>query len=283
VWNFFEGDALFPPVDDDDLPGEHEDSVDPRLGIRVDATAGVTVKANIGTYFRPPNFGELFGDDGFSTANATLEPETGVNRDVGLLLRPRVPVRLHDVTLEYAYFNNDVDDMIVFIPSGNRIPRPQNVGSARIRGHELRIEAGGPYGTSLSANYTHQDAENRTPFPEVVGNDIPSLPRDEGYARFAVDRTRWSLAYELDVRSAVFLDQANLLERSPAHTVHSLELRLRPWRGSAGPLAPLAGLEVTLEMENLSDEQVVDVVGFPVPGRAFYVTLSYATRLFDAE
>jgi iron complex outermembrane receptor protein len=282
VWNFFDGDALFPPVDDDDLPGEHEGSVDPRLGVRVEPVAGVTFKGNIGTYFRPPNFGELFGDDGFSTANAALEPENGVNRDVGVLLRPRVPQPLHDVTLEYAYFNNDVDDMIVFIPSGNRIPRPQNVGSARIRGHEVRLEAAGPGGTSLSANYTHQDAENRTPFPDVVGKQIPSLPRDEGYARLAMDRTRWSIAYEAQARSAVFLDQTNLLERSPSHAVHSVELRLRPWRGGDRSRA-LDGLEIALEMENLGDEQVSDVYGFPVPGRAFYVTLSYAARFLDDD
>lgn len=274
VWNFFEGDALFPPIADDDLPEGRESSVDPRLGVRVDPLPTLALKANIGTYFRPPNFGELFGDDGFSTANPTLEPETGVNRDAGFLWRPLVPSPLHDVALEYAYFHNDVDDMVVFVPSGNRIPRPQNVGSTRVRGHEVRVEAGGPHGLSLSANYTHQDAENRTPFPEFEGKDVPSLPTDEVYARLALDRSLWSLAYELDYRSQVFLDQANLLEPSPAYSTHSLKLELR---------YPGTGFAIAVEGENLTDEQVSDVVGFPVPGRAFYLTLSYAGRFRAKE
>src|SRR6185295_16632045 len=153
------------------------------------------------------------------------------------------------------------------IPAGNRIPRPQNVGSTRVSGHELRLEAGGPAGLSLSSNYTRQDAKNLTPFPEFHGNEVPSLPRDELYARFAVDRTYWSLAYELLYRSDVFLDQANLLEPSPAYTTHSLTVELRH---------PRSGFTLTVEGRNLSDEQVEDVVGFPVPGRAFYVTLSFS-------
>jgi len=269
VWNFFDGEALFPPVPQDQLPDDFENSVDPRLGVRVEPIPTLAFKANIGTYFRPPNFGELFGDDGFSTANATLDPEHGVNRDIGLLWQPSAPQPLHDVAFEYVYFYNDIDDMIVFIPAGNRIPRPQNVGKTRVSGHELRLEAGGPWGLAVSSNYTHQDAENRTPFPEFHGKDVPSLPSDEVYARLGVDRTYWSLAYELEYRSDVFLDQANLLEPSPAHTTHSLTLELRH---------PRSGFTLTVEGRNLGDEQVEDVVGFPVPGRAFYVTLSYSGR-----
>ena len=268
VWNDFEGDGLFPPIPSDQLPDEQQSSVDPRLGMRIEATPELTVKANISTYFRPPNFGELFGDDGFSTANPALEPEQGTNRDIGFVWSKRRlgPIALAEV--EYAYFNNDVDNMIVFITSGSRIPRPQNVGRARVRGHELRLNATLPRGFSLESNYTRQDAENRTPFPELVGKDLPSLPRDEAFARFALDRERWSIAYELGYRSSVFLDQANLLadERVPAHTVHGLTLELRPFS---------TDLAVRIEGLNLGDEQVSDVVGFPSPGRAFFVSLSY--------
>jgi len=270
VWNFFDGQALYPPIEDDDLDEGCDNSVDPRLGVRVDPVPGVTVKGNIGTYFRPPNFGELFGDDGFTAANPSLSPETGTNRDIGFLLRPPTRRLVHDVALEYAYFDNDVDDMIVFVASGNRIPRPHNVGSARVTGHELRLELGGPYDTSLAANYTHQDAENRTPFPEFEGKQLPSLPRDEVYVRTALAHGLWSLFYDLEYRSSVYLDQANLLERSPAYTTHSLTLELRPFA---------TDLRLLVQAQNLTNEQVDDVVGYPLPGRAFYVTLSYAGRL----
>jgi iron complex outermembrane receptor protein len=143
------------------------------------------------------------------------------------------------------------------------------VGSSRVEGHELRLEADGPFGLSLSSNYTHQDATNETPFPEFHGNQIPSLPPDELFAATTLARDRWSLSYELHYRSAVYLDQANLLERSPAYTTHSLTLELRPLTSD---------VRVVLEARNLSDEQAEDVIGYPLPGRAFYVTLSYAGR-----
>jgi len=44
------------------------------------------------------------------------------------------------------------------------------------------------------------------------------------------------------------------------------------------PLRP-HDLRLALELRNVTNEQVSDVVGYPVPGRAFYVTLSYAGRL----
>ena len=272
IWNFFDGDALYPPVPNDDLPEGNDDSVDPRLGLRIEPIPAVTIKGNIGTYFRPPSFGEMFGDDGLTAANPSLSPETGTNRDIGVLLRPpQTPRLLHGVALEYAYFDNDVDDMIVYVASGSRIPRPQNVGSAHVTGHELRLEAHGPFGTSLSANYTHQDPENRSPFPEFHGKQIPSLPSDEVYARTTLARARWSLTYEFDYRSTVYLDQANLLDRSPAYTTHSFSVELRPFLEQ--------DLRLGLQLQNVTNEQVSDVVGYPVPGRAFYVTLSYAGRL----
>ena len=271
VWNFFDGQALYPPVSNDDLPDGSDESVDPRFGLRFEPIPELTIKGNIGTYFRPPTFGEMFGDDGLTAANPSLSPETGTNRDIGFLVRPPVPSALRDVTIEYAYFDNDVDDMIVYVASGSRIPRPQNVGSARVSGHELRLEGSGPFGTSVSANYTHQDAENHTPFPEFHGKQIPSLPSDEVYARTTLARTHWSLSYEFDYRSTVYLDQANLLDRSPAYTTHSFSLELRPFLAQ--------DLRLALQLHNVTNEQVSDVVGYPVPGRAFYVTLSYAGRL----
>ena len=271
VWNDFDGESEFPPVSDDLLPDDRESSLDPRFGARLELASALTLKGNIGTYFRPPSFGELFGDDGFSSANPALNAEEGVNRDIGFLWSRARTGAFERIGLEYAYFNNDVEDMILFITSGNRIPRPQNVGKARVRGHEVRLEAAGPGGVSVESNYTHQDAENRTPFPEFRGKELPSLPRDELYSRMTIDRGPWSLTYELEYRSSVFLDQANLLadERVPAHTIHGITLEMRPFRSD---------VRFAFEASNLGDRQISDVVGFPAPGRAFFLTVSYVGR-----
>jgi iron complex outermembrane receptor protein len=264
IWNHFDLDQLVgPPIPVGDLPSDRDDSLDPRLGLRWDATPELALKANASTYFRPPSFGELFGDAGFSASNPALSAETGKSADIGLL------AHYGDIaTLEYAYFVNDIDDMIVFLSSGGGIPRPQNIGKAEIRGHELRLQLQHSGGLSLDANFTVQDPENRTPFPETIGKQLPSVPEHEGFIRLSVDRRHWGAEYEMDYRGRVFLDPVND-DRVSSRFLHTVRLIGKP--------VP-ADFRIELEARNLSDEQSRDVVGFPVPGRAFFVTFSYARQ-----
>jgi len=160
--------------------------------------------------------------------------------------------------------------MIVFVPSGNRVPRPQNIGKARIRGHELRLQAQFARGLGLEANLTLQDPDNRTRTPETLGKQLPSVPKEEAYMQLAYDRERWGAQYEVDYRGRVYLDQANTNSsqfRVSSRFMHTLRLILKP--------VP-ADFRIEFEARNLSDEQSRDVVGYPVPGRAFFVTFSYA-------
>jgi iron complex outermembrane receptor protein len=275
IWNDFDfGDLAGPAPVAGKLPGERDDSIDPRLGLRWDTTESLALKANVSTYFRPPAFGELFGDAGFSAANPTLDAEQGVSADIGLIWRLPSGTNagpLTDAAFEYAYFRNEVDDMIVFVPSGNRVPRPQNIGRARVTGHELRLEARTSAGLSLEANATFQNPENRTKMPESFGKQLPSIPEDEAYLRLGLARGRWEIAYQLDYRSQVFLDAANTSTaefRVPSFATHGATLAWKPVD---------ADFRIELQAINLSDEQKRDVVGYPVPGRAFYLTFSVAT------
>ncbi len=263
--NRFDGSGLVPPVDERALGAKRHTSVDPRIGLRIDPWPWLTVKANAGTYFRPPNFGELFGDDGFSAANPRLQPERGASRDAGIIVRRRG--RRLQATAEWAFFDNEVDDMIVFVPSGARVPRPQNIGAARLRGHELRLKASAGR-WNIEANYTRQVAIDRSSVRDFRGKDLPAHPRDEAFARVLYSGPTWRLSYEIGARSQVFLDRAGL-ERVPGYARHAVVLEI-------GPIAGRWRLRA--EADNLTDRQFSDVFGFPVPGRAFYVTLSYGGR-----
>jgi iron complex outermembrane receptor protein len=181
---------------------------------------------------------------------------------------------LSHLAFEYVYFHNDVDDVIVLLPSGARIPRPQNVGKSRVTGHELRLLGAAPHGFRLDATYTHQHAENRSNIVDERGKDLPSLPDDELHVRFAYERTAVTLAYDLSYRSEVFLDRFQSdVARVPGYTSHDL---------SADFALGTSGIHARVEASNITDEQHEDVLGFPVPGRAFYLTVSYA-RPADAR
>jgi len=264
VWNDFEGSNLPFLSSGARLPSSRLGSTDPRLGLRWDAWPWLTFKTNGGSYFRPPDFAEVFGDTGFSKANPELKPERGVSADAGFQLH------LGATNFEYAYFLNNVDDLIVFIQTGQRVAKAQNVAQARVHGHELRLETRLGEGLTVRANYTRQQTENLTPQPGVHGKELPALPADDAY--IAVDwhtsdraGNGWEWSYELEFRGRRFFDEANLLP-TPSQTVHNLSLAWRP-RG--------LDFKVVFEADNLTDEQVSDQLGFPVPGRSFFLSLSY--------
>jgi outer membrane receptor protein involved in Fe transport len=72
----------------------------------------------------------------------------------------------------------------------------------------------------------------------------------------------------MDYRGRVFLDPVND-DRVSSRFLHTVRLIGKP--------IP-ADFRIELEARNLFDEQSRDVVGFPVPGRAFFVTFSYARQ-----
>jgi iron complex outermembrane receptor protein len=132
----------------------------------------------------------------------------------------------------------------------------------------MHLLARAPLGFRLDTNYTHQHAENRSNILDEHGKDLPSMPDDELHVRLAWERAAWTIAYELDYRSDVFLDRVQSpAARVPSYTTHDLSLDF-----ALGE----RGFHARIEADNLTDEQYEDVIGFPVPGRAFYVTLSYA-------
>src|SRR5262249_47699515 len=116
-WELFADD--FPGVAG--LPGQRlpagsdtNDYLLPRLGVRVEPVPGYALLGNAGRYVRVPNLQELFGRAGVVVPNPTLRPEVAINWDLGFRLTPASPLRwVSRPSLEYAYFDNRVDDLIV--------------------------------------------------------------------------------------------------------------------------------------------------------------------------
>ncbi len=272
IRNDFSVENLPVPIKQEDVPDKTLISLDPRLGLRWQAWQQVTLQANAASYFRAPSFDELFGSDGFSAANPGLDPEQGLSVDAGMRFELKPNTVLEDGTFEYAYFINRIDDQIVFLPSGARVPRPQNIGKTSVRGHELRLELRSTRQLSLSANYTAQRAKNRSKILDFRDKKVPTLPDEEAFARLSFTKPRWQLDYELWYRGRVFLDQSN--DRAlAAYTTHSLSLTLQ--------LTRIEGFALKLAAANLSDQRSQDRLGFPLPGRAFFVTLSYSRAADD--
>jgi len=262
LWNSFGAIAATGSSDTADQ------STDPRLGLRWQPLAGFAIKSNIATYYRPPSFDELFGTDGFTVGNPKLKPESGINRDIGWEWTPAVS-GFRRVEVGYAYFHNNIDDVIVIVLDFRRQSKAQNVARARVRGHEARVELEGPYGLALSANYTYQDAENRSEDFLLRGKELPGLAPHEAHARLSWSRGRFVVAYDTNVSSEHYTgDENTTATLIPTRVTHGVMTGFGPFGG---------GFRITLEADNLGNDLTPDQIGFPLPGRAFYATLSWSS------
>ena len=278
----------------DDFPGERglpaplrtagvrvEDFFSPRFGVRVTATRPLTLLANVGRWAREPNLAELFGTRGVVVGNPGLRPEVALNRDVGGRLTWPGAGPLSRVALEYAWFDNEIDDLIVLVQNSQNIVRPENVTAASVRGHEIAARGRLWDRLGLSLNYTHQRVRDEGDVSFLRGKQLPGRPSDEAFAHVElgwsshrplplVPSQLWPgrLFYEVNVIADNFLDRANV-RRVGSRVLHDVGVQVG---------LPLRGVGLTLEAKNVGDDRTRDVLGFPLPGRALFVTASWGFR-----
>jgi len=232
------------------------------IGMRVLPSSWLTLKGNIGRYQRAPSFSELFGNSAGVIGNPKLDPETALNRDIGFILQPDMLPAWVDVLLEYAYFDNDVDDLITLVYSTFPFARAQNIGAARIRGHEVVLSSHLLDFVSFDLNYTHQDAEDRGKDALKQGKQLPFRPQDELYTRIELDHDLGEIYYEFNFIGSNSLTRAALFDRDRVgeRSIHTAGVAFNA----------TAWLTFRFEGRNLSDNHIKDVANYPLPGRSFF-------------
>jgi len=264
-----------------DASGDSDTSVwSPRLGVRVEPRRGIAFLGNAGRYERVPSLQELFGQSGTVVGNPDLEPETTLNWDVGLrLTAPGLGAVVTRPSLEYAYFDNDVDDVIVVVPTSVNVFTSRNVSAARVTGHEVSASLRLWDRVGLVANYTNQDAVDESDVPFRNGNQLPGRPAHEAYARVEL---AWDAARPLPLGDAAarfwpgrWWFDANIIADNFLDTANTQLVPRRELFGTGLTLEPTARLKISFEARNLTDDQTRDALDFPLPGRSFYGTVSW--------
>jgi len=249
-----------PEKDDDDF-------LSSRLGARCALGGGWSLRGNAGRYFRYPNFSELFGDRGGVIGNPDLAPEEGINADIGISFEGRdlnaAGLVLDRLFLEAVFFYSEVDDLILFVQTSQRTVKAENVSSAETRGIEASWAATFFRHLEISGNYTWMDAVNTSDISYLNGKRLPGRPEHELFNRAALFNRWGRIFWEYNHIADNFLDQANF-EKVKSRSIHNLGITLGPWRK----------MTATFEVKNLGDEQVADVMGFPLPGRSYMGTVT---------
>lgn len=231
------------------------------FGARLHLHPRVVLKANHTRYGRFPTMLELFGASGYVEGNSGLTPERGATTDAGITIRSADGSGFFEAVL----FRAERENLVVFLQNSQRTVKAQNLESALVHGVELSARHVWESGLELAAGYTLGNARNTGPSPTYHGKRLPYEPEHDLFVKTALDLGWVELRHEYHYQSGAYRDRANLPENmSPPSSVHDV--------GAVIDVVP--GLvSLNLEVRNVTDEQIVDVEGYPLPGRTFFVTL----------
>jgi iron complex outermembrane receptor protein len=240
-----------------------------RAGVQV-GTPAFTVLANAGHYVRVPTLAELYGISGAVRGNSELMPESGIVADLG--------VRAHrgpdSTPLSRAYvdlfgFVRGVDQLVAYERSGLGYVRPFNLGRARILGveflggiHPLPFVLCEIAATALDPRDTSDDhlPNDQLPYQSKLVL-VPRLEVEANPRGSVIRRVKTSVIY--------FYQSNRTADRAGLVTV--------PSQQSLDVDVEVSMLEEHLvaraRVSNMLDQSRVDLVGYPLPGRAAYAAL----------
>lgn len=241
----------------------------PRAGLLAAPLPWLELRANAERSYRVPNFDELYVSERTVRGNPALDPEEAWNYDAGLRLGVAPGGLLRSARLEAVYFQNDIDNTIVFQPRLDVVVAT-NVPDARVRGVELSARIELAHGVALGGSWTRLDSEVRR-----TGGPLPGRPEDELDLRAEI--APWdgfvSLVGELQHTGEIPANEGGTLRISERTTLDaSIAVQLhRVLR--LGERTGLSGLLLSVVGTNLTDRAVRDALFFPQPGRIVMLRL----------
>ncbi len=239
-----------------------------RLAARAAPLEALVLRANIGRYARLPAATELYGNGGLVLGNLELLPESGVNADLGAKLEGRWRRLRGD--LDVSLFGSEVRELITFVRNNTGTVRAQNLGHARILGVESAARVTFAERARLSSQVTFTDARAQDAARASHGRQLPLRPRLRTFARaeclpLALGQSLVVGAYaDLDLTSGTYADPANLVRFGARYLF-----------GAGAHIGTREGdLRLVVSGHNLTNSAVNDMIGYPLPGRAVFLTLS---------
>lgn len=257
------GDSLLIPALRFDGISGIASRVSPKLGWRMEAGNGCIIKANWGKGFRAPTFEELYRDEGLIIGNPELIPEKTWIADIGLIYEE------DGVRLEIDYYQGRAKDLIEYVLGSGHRYRPINFASAQLSGVEGSIAWDIDEAWRAEANVACTHAVDRTTEGgPTYGKQIPGRPKWDAYTGLIYKDTDGDFGMHLTSYFAGgrYLTAANTKELDD------------DWSFNMGFTSGLGkGSEISFEVKNLFNEDLMDVRGFPLPGRTYI--LSYTQEV----
>lgn len=220
---------------------------------------------------RIPLFVEIFGQAGSIIGNPNLKPERSTTAEIG----PGVKVKRKQLEGEaqFVVFDRTVKDMILFVPNSQFSLHPENVDRARISGAETAL-SGRSSALHMQGflNYTYQRAFNESDIRYVKGKLLPYQPMHDLAFGLGFFNEHFETGAEASYRGAIYRDRTNdPFNYQPGYWLYGLYFRWIVF----GRSEKQKDLRISLDIKNVQNRWVTETAGYPLPGRAAYLTVSY--------
>ncbi len=225
--------------------------------------ASTRLRANIGTAFREPAFGESFAT-AFSVANPDLRPERTRSWELGA----EQSLAAGRLLVGVAGYNQRFSDLIVYQPVGTSA-QYRNLATARANGAEATITAFPMAHWVVDASASYVDTRVLSDGQSGIMAQGARLPRrpmhvytgGAGYrGRFTADLRATHTGRRGDIEF-LYADPYSRPVSLPAYTKLDLSAQL-PVTGTAA---------LTLRVDNLADTKYRTVAGYDAPRRMIFV------------
>lgn len=223
--------------------------------------------------FRMPTLNDLYYT---FVGNAYLDPEYTHQYNIGVTYRKDFKnLWMKHIELQADVYYNEVKNKIVATPTSNFFRWTMvNLGEVEIRGIDVAVQTDWQVGKeallSGRLNYTYQKAQDFTdPDNEFYGGQIPYIPWHSGSAAVNFNWRSWEASYSFIYTGERYSSQANLpVNYQPSWYTSDCSLSKRQRIRSQE-------LKLTLEVNNLLNQQYEVVSCYPMPGINFKFIVQY--------
>ncbi len=238
----------------------------PKVGVSWSLPPGVVLQANAGQSFRVPSFVELYIPSGTQLANPDLQPERGVFVDAGAGVSGSLGL------LRVAGFAAQYENLIIYEYQPPLPTKPRNTAAVRAAGMELEGRLSPAPWMELSGSYTLLFTQNIRDIQPYYGKEVPFRPRQRGFLRILAGPERVRLRATMRAQSLMYVNRSN---------TEFLAIQGRALFDAGVDVLVLRRPELVASFTatNIGDVQTRDFDAYPLPGRAFFATLTFRLDL----
>ncbi len=226
-----------------------------------------SLKMNAGLSYRAPTFNDLYWpEDAWTKGNPDLNPENGMDWDIGIRLQ--YPI-LNELYVESTYYENYLSDLIIWQEKAG-LWMPENVQSARIKGLENSVKFS-PLKDYLTVqiNYTWMNARNKSEkAPAEHDKILVYRPKHTANLSLTTRYNHFHVIYNYQYVSRRYTDATNVWKNSlDPYSLSGI---------SCGYVWAVGSVNVALngQLKNVFNTEYRVIKNMPVPGREWRVSIT---------